>query len=888
MNREEIEKLSIDISDRFEKMMVRISNNTVNHNIPKTALDLVYVRIIDVCNKWIEDERSVTEMFSNVCIGLHSIGASLSVLFKGNGGESIVYVGSEKENINALVGILKGIFGNVEFEGATHNTQFEEIIDGERYTSGGFVNGNPSVTDNYLSPNLIDSIINGMGKKDWIIGVFAYPIDKEETIRLHRNWMIEASECSELQQVSFSNSDSREVLSLNKHYSQSDTYYDKVNSFCEKILEGINIGEWCVTINFAGKSEDDAKLLGGLITSSYYGKESEPESIHTIYQENSFSFLFYGDIKTHKGFLNGKVEYPCYATYLNSRELGIFAALPTKDTCGFSVSDYVEFDVSRRKKGSLRIGKIVSGSEVTSVDYSIDPNELNRHALICGLTGSGKTNTVKSILCGISRSDKMNMPFMVIEPAKREYWELFNLGYRKLQVYSIGTNDSAENKYCINPFERVRVFDPIQNRYKSVSLQTHIDYVFAAFKASFIMYTPMPYILEAAIYRIYDDYGWDVKTDSNIYGRDDYPTIEDLYDVIPQTVIDMGYDQKMSSDLIGSLQARVNSLRLGSKGDTLNVRKSFPVDYIFNGNVVLELEEIGDDDVKAFIISMILIQLLEYRRQQPDSQLEIKHIMLIEEAHRLLKNVSSGTGENADPRGAAVEFFCNMLAEMRSKGQGFLIADQIPSKLAPDLIKNTNLKIMHRTVAEEDRELMGGAMHMTDKQIDYISCLPQGFAAVYSEGDKRPKMINPPFSGAFAEDESRAFGRYEVLSSISGNCIIKGNSEYYKSLTNRNVFCKKCNHFCMREYSDILNTFDMSEFDKFAEMINPIKTGTFVGERIDSCIRAFIHQNSMYLSDDEKCLVKKCILPCLIDKWNLMHKDKKLLSRIVDVYCTNE
>ena len=884
MTREEVEKLSIDLSNRFEKMMTQMSINNSTEPLPKTSSDIVYIRVIEICNKWAEDERSITDMFSDICIGMHTIGASLSVVFQGDNGETQIFIGSENENIDVLIGLIKGTFKRVDIENRLNIKSFEQVIDNNSYIYGGFLNGNPSVNDNYLSPNLIDNVIEGMNNRSWIVCIFASAIDKTDTISLHRQWMIEASECSELQQISFSTTDSGENLTQNKHYFQSDNYIDKVNSFCEKLLEGINIGEWCVTVNYASDTETGAKLLGGLLTSTYYGKNSEPEAIHTVYQNHVFSFLFYGDIKTHYSFLNGKEQYPKYATLLTSRELGIYSSFPTRDCCGFSVSDYVDFDVSRKKSGNLKIGKIINGNDVTTFDYSIDINELNRHVLICGLTGSGKTNTVKSILCSITKGGINGFPFMIIEPAKREYWDLYKFGYHNLQIYSIGSNENDAHPYCINPFERVKVYDENLGIVKMVPLQTHIDFVFAAFKASFIMYTPMPYVLETAIYSIYEDYGWDVKTDTNILGLEEYPTIEDLFDKIPQIVINMGYDQKMRKDLTGSLQARINSLRLGSKGDTLNVRKSFPVEHIFNGNVVIELEEIGDDDVKAFVISMLLIQLMEYRRQQPDSQLEVKHIMLIEEAHRLLKNVSSGTGENADPRGAAVEFFCNMLAEMRSKGQGFIIADQIPSKLASDLIKNTNMKILHRTVAEEDRVLMGGAMHMTETQIDYVSSLPQGCAAVYSEGDNRPKIVNSPYAGSFTVGEYRDLDRSSILSITKDNCILRGNSDDYKSLTGRNSFCKRCNRLCKRKYSDVLCAFDIEEFDKFAEMINPLKTKTFVGDKIDACIKAFIDEKASICLSESKKVIAQCLVPCLIDKWDLARKDPKLYSKIVEVY----
>jgi hypothetical protein len=52
-----------------------------------------------------------------------------------------------------------------------------------------------------------------------------------------------------------------------------------------------------------------------------------------------------------------------------------------------------------------------------------------------------------------------------------------------------------------------------------------------------------------------------------------------------------------------------------------------------------------------------------------------------------------------------------------------------------------NLKIMHRVVAEDDREVMGGAMNLDEAQERYVTTLPTGQAAVYAEGADRPYLI---------------------------------------------------------------------------------------------------------------------------------------------------
>ena len=111
---------------------------------------------------------------------------------------------------------------------------------------------------------------------------------------------------------------------------------------------------------------------------------------------------------------------------------------------------------------------------------------------------------------------------------------------------------------------------------------------------------------------------------------------------------------------------------------------------------------------------------------------------------------TGSVGEHqGDPRGKLVELFSQMLSEVRAYGQGILIADQVPVRLAPDVIKNTNLKIAHRLVADDDRKTMAGAMAMDDNQAMALATLSPGQAAVFSEGDETP---------AIAKEQSAAAG----------------------------------------------------------------------------------------------------------------------------------
>jgi hypothetical protein len=159
---------------------------------------------------------------------------------------------------------------------------------------------------------------------------------------------------------------------------------------------------------------------------------------------------------------------------------------------------------------------------------------------------------------------------------------------------------------------------------------------------------------------------------------------------------------------------------------------------------VIELEALGDEGDKAFFTGLLLIRLAEYRRAQGQSP-DLVHMLVVEEAHRLLANVPvTASEEAANPRGEAVQTFSNLLSEIRAYGQGVIIADQVPVRLAPDVMKNTNLKIAHRVVSADDRAALAGAMAMDEPQALALTSLDIGEAAVFSGGDDAPLLVRIP------------------------------------------------------------------------------------------------------------------------------------------------
>ena len=434
------------------------------------------------------------------------------------------------------------------------------------------------------------------------------------------------------------------------------------------------------------------------------------------------------------------------ATPLHTDELALTFNLPRREVRGVKLLPVADFGLNptapRAGEKSIRLGRLANLGNDKPHWMTLPLKALAGHALVVGITGGGKTNTVKWLLQELARAE---VPFLVVEPAKREYATLAQLPdlYGEVQAFTLG--DESGNPLRINPFE----FAP------GFSLLTHIDRLKSIFNASFPMYAAMPYMLEEALLDVYTERGWDLASGDNRYlsRHEDaqwweyLPTLEDLYGKIDEVVAAKGYAAEPTANYGAALKARISSLMVGGKGMMLNVRRGLPLDLLLDRSTVVQFTGVGDDDEKCFLMGLLFNLLGEYRdvqsREAPVP--DLRHVCVIEEAHRLLRQ--TGTADNpevASPRAKAVESFANMLAEMRAMGQGFVLADQIPSKLISDAVKNTNLKIVHRLVSGDDVGQMAMGMDLEDDQRRVIVKLPTGQAVIRGASDDSAFLVQMP------------------------------------------------------------------------------------------------------------------------------------------------
>ncbi|MFC2423031.1 MAG: helicase HerA domain-containing protein [Fusobacterium polymorphum] len=411
------------------------------------------------------------------------------------------------------------------------------------------------------------------------------------------------------------------------------------------------------------------------------------------------------------------------ASLVSSNELAIHMGLPRNSVSGFPVVEHIDFGKeivkydSNDESKKISLGNIFNmGKVIEENKVELDLESLSMHTFISGATGSGKSNTIYHLLNKLMIED---INFMVIEPAKGEYKKV--LGHRK-DVRVFGTNPNLTELLHINPFRFP----------KEIHVLEHIDRLIEIFNVCWPMYAAMPAILKEAIIQSYKKCGWDLDLSINLEKDSFFPTFIDLLEELKNVIKLSEYSEEVKANYVGSLTTRVKSLTNGLNGQIFS-SKEIDNEVLFDTNVIVDLSRIGSQETKSLLMGILVMRLSEYRMStSKTSNRKLHHITVLEEAHNILRaknSVSSVEGSNVGEK--AVEMISNAIAEMRTYGEGFIIADQSPSAVDISAIRNTNTKIIMRLPEENDRKIAGKSAALKDEQINEIAKLPKGVAVVY-------------------------------------------------------------------------------------------------------------------------------------------------------------
>lgn len=574
--------------------------------------------------------------------------------------------------------------------------------------------------------------------------------------------------------------------------STNTEYLDKFAEYAEtatdhhvkRLNEGRNLGFWNTGVYVLGTVPRDVVTVTGMLRSVYSGDESyfEPIRLH-LFNPNSNAREIVRDrfellpMREESLPTSGKIDkqgqydadnwhilgktYQYLSTPINTKELSLATSLPRRDVPGLRfVKTAVRFanNPSPVEGDKITLGNIVDMGVTHGTTYDIDVNSLVRHTLVAGATGSGKSTTCKRILTEVIGRD---IPVMVIEPAKDDYvrWAIkMNKSLPKEKQFKIFM-PGVEN-FEGTPVERLRInpFEPAVFKGAKVDLLQHSEYFSVLLNACLPSEDVVPILIEEVVYETIREVAIEQDRrfeDELVEPLHDYPTVDSMLIKAKEIMSGKTYADRNKDNLTEVLTTRFKKLKRGMRGRIINVHKSTDYSELFSGNVIINLSRMAGTKDKSLIMSLLMQALYEYRQSRyaedaeyraKAQQNELLHLLLVEEAHNVLRK-PTGNQTSGNPERAAADLFDSMLSDIREYGQGLVVVDQIPTRLIEGATKNTNYKIVHRLTAPDDQDTMASCMAFRDDQKYIIPTLETGNAIICGDKDDAAVWVKIPAPG---------------------------------------------------------------------------------------------------------------------------------------------
>lgn len=343
----------------------------------------------------------------------------------------------------------------------------------------------------------------------------------------------------------------------------------------------------------------------------------------------------------------------------------------------------------------IALGKMYQKDAISPVSFNLPVEDLQKPSILVGAPGSGKSNLALSILSKLWSN--LQTPFLVIDPSTgHEYRYLLADPSLKNSLIVFTCGDEETTPFRFNPFE----VPP------GVTVRAHITRLMSCFKAAYEMWDPLTSIYESALIKLYSGgkFGWSL--DERGVSGNNFPCLSDFYQQLlveleTNVLPDFGEGTENAGTLLGSSKQRVSGI-INSVGNVINVKgENFEFfQRLLDRPAVIELGDVGDSNNIALVMAFLVVQLMghiEYSFMIGKRKERI-HLLLIEEAHRLLSAESSiSVGQNqGNTQAKSAEDLNNLLAEVRKFREGIMVLDQRPSSLVGGVLDNSLINIMCR------------------------------------------------------------------------------------------------------------------------------------------------------------------------------------------------
>jgi Helicase HerA, central domain len=373
---------------------------------------------------------------------------------------------------------------------------------------------------------------------------------------------------------------------------------------------------------------------------------------------------------------------------------------PTVGSVGIAPDFYVPNSKESGERGQgILLGR-VKGRSGTSHEFRLQLEDLRRHVSVIGMTGSGKSTTAGVIVRQVAA---MGLPVMILD-WHNEHAELVrSVGG---QVFSPGKDD-----FAINPMDMGPATEPTE----------HVEMVTDIFSDTYHFTHPQAYMFRNALQRCLAE-----AADREV------PTLASLVSTIESYPLRSAYDNETKVALL----RRLVPLTQGHVGRAFNAPSSCTVDELLDKVLCIELGHIRETLSRSIFADILMKLVYEMRLAR---KVKMEHVMMIEEA----RNIAPVRREDDPPSVGE-----RMISELRKFGESMLFIAQFPSQVAPEVVKNSGVRIIHRVAWAEDLRLIRDSLNLTPEQLAYISGLGVGEAVVSLTRLQKPLLVQVEAGGS--------------------------------------------------------------------------------------------------------------------------------------------
>ncbi|MHA2265613.1 MAG: hypothetical protein ACXAEN_24745, partial [Candidatus Thorarchaeota archaeon] len=280
------------------------------------------------------------------------------------------------------------------------------------------------------------------------------------------------------------------------------------------------------------------------------------------------------------------------------------------------------------------------GTQIGKSFVWITPDDLVVHVGIFGLPRQGKTITALLLSAQLIREGIFPI---VLVPAKSHEWRILKDVEPRIRVFTAGNPEVAPLR--VNPWQPppgVPLSKWVQRLREVISAWLPNDDVI-------LMH------LDDGIHTLYRNCGWSIE--DNSHGR---PILmSDFYDAVIEVAEGFDYGPEVRQNLYGALKSRVKSMfRHPALIDIFNTPTGLSFSELFKYPTIIEMETLSSTN-QRLVAGILTAGISEYRLANPLKK--ISNVLIIEEAHKLLKEPRHSSRFGPSSHEITIENFEEML-----------------------------------------------------------------------------------------------------------------------------------------------------------------------------------------------------------------------------------